>query len=165
MINSKGITVNSSIGKLTTDASGAPVAAVRMNPDRSYADIPKLLQYFINQSDNQSWERIREKIDYTYTNLDLLLGRLDGEVDFKKQVKAWLKDGRKILFKPNLVKPDCIDPITHGENAGYSACTGWPFVAALMRWFHHKLDISYHDMSIGVAGTGVARAAAFHSRY
>lgn len=165
MAKSKGITVKTSIGPLVTDASGSPIAAVRIDPHQSYLGVPKLLQGYINGSDTQSWEKIKGKIDYTYTNLVLLFGQLEDQTHFGRPIQAWIKDGRKLLFKPNLVKPTCIDPVTHGEDTGYDACSGWPFVAALMRWFHDRLDISYHDMSLGEAGTGVSTAAAFYSRH
>ena len=165
MVNSKGITVDSTMGHLITDSSGSPVAAIRIDPHRSYARLPELLQSFINESDDRSWEIIKGEIDYIYINLGVLLGQLDEETHFGQQVKTWLKEGRKLLFKPNLVNSECIDPVTHGESSGYSACTGWPFVAALMRWFHDKLDITYHDMSVGEAGTSISGVAAFYSRH
>ncbi len=157
--------INTTIGKSNIDSLGSPVAVIRMDSQQSYLDIPELLQSFINEANNQAWEKIRKKIDYTYDNLVLLLEEIDKETQLNRQVKDWLREGRRLLFKPNLVNPVCIDPINHGEAVGYAACTGWPFIAALMRCFHDKLDISYHKMSLGEAGTGISQTAAFYNRH
>ena len=98
MADSKGVRDDSTIGQMATDSSGSLVAVVRIDHERSYADIPELLQSFINESDSQSWEAIKRKIDYMYTNLGVLLGHLDEETGFTSQVKAWLQDGRKLLL-------------------------------------------------------------------
>jgi len=50
---------------------------------------------------------------------------------------------QKLLLKPNLVVHRCTDSITHGPG-DVMGCTAWPFIAALLRWFHDKLDITYH---------------------
>ena len=159
----KGVSVDSSIGKRETDSTGSPVGVVRMDASRSYAGIGELLQDYINKSDEGVWERIRAKIDYTYENLDLALAPLDEETGFGREVKSRIERGQKLLFKPNLVNIFNIHPQTHGPDMGGTACTEWPFVAALMRWFHDKLDISYHQMAVGEAATTMAAAAAFYS--
>ncbi|MBW2092775.1 MAG: DUF362 domain-containing protein, partial [Deltaproteobacteria bacterium] len=46
---------------------------------------------------------------------------------------------------------------------GSDACTEWTFVAAVMRWFHDKLGISYHLMSLGEAATTMSGTAALYS--
>jgi len=163
--NKEDNTINTTIGKLNSDTSGSPVAVIRMDPQQSYLDVPELLQSFINETNDQAWEQIKEKIDYTYNNLVLLLEELNRETYLDSQVKDWLKEGKKLLFKPNIVNPACMDPVSHGEDGGYTASTGWPFIAALMRCFHDKLDISYHKMSLGEAGTSIGHAAAFYSRH
>ena len=71
--------------------------------------------------------------------------------------------GQKLLFKPNLVNMSNIDPQTHGPGPGSTACTEWPFVAALMRWFHDKLEITYHQMALGEAATSMAAVAGLYS--
>jgi hypothetical protein len=147
------------------DNTGSPVAVVRMNPLRSYAGIPQLLQSYINDEDNQAWEEIRRKIDYTYNNLGVLMEELNSQTGMEEQLREWLATGKKLLFKPNLVNPLCIDPQHHGEAMGYDACTGWPFMAALMKWFHDRLDISFHSMCIGEAATAISQTAAFLSRH
>ena len=163
MAKQKGILIDTTIGKLSTDSSGSPVSVMRMDSQQSYIGIPELLQSFINENDNQAWEKIKKKIDYTYNSLVMLLEKLNEETNLDRQVKDWVRDGRKLLFKPNLVHPVCIDPVNHGEGLGYTACTGWPFIAALMRCFHDKLEISYYKMSIGEAGTAISPTAAFYS--
>jgi hypothetical protein len=163
MSDFKGANVKSTIGQLVTDTSGSPVAALRINPYESYADVPKLLQDFVNEANSDSWDKIKKKIDYTYDCLGLLLKQLDEETHFSRQIANWITEGRKLLFKPNLVNPACIDPMTHGEDIGYDACTSWTFFAALMRWFHDELDVSYCDMSVGEAGTSVGIAATFYT--
>ena len=67
--------------------------------------------------------------------------------------KERCRSGKKLLFKPNLVGPQVIDHDTHGEDLGAPICTDWSVIAALMRWFHDKLDINYHQMALGEAST------------
>lgn len=152
----KGMKVASPIGKLGTDAAGSPVAVVKMNPEQTYIGVPELLKSFIDQSKTDAWEKIKERIDYIYANLDHALGKLNEETDFGEAVKRQVKEGKKLFFKPNMVNPSVIDPLTHGEGLGTTACTAWPFVAALMRWFHDKLSVSYHEMAIGEAASATS---------
>ena len=151
------------LGKAQIDSIGAPIGAVRMDPAKSYASIPQLLQKFVNESDPGAWDRIKEKIDYTYSGLDCALRPLDEATGFGEKVKARVKEGKKVLFKPNIVSPLCIDPISHGEGLGDPACTPWAFMAALLRWFHDRLEISYHSMAVGEAGTGVSNVSRLFS--
>ena len=88
---------------------------------------------------------------------------LDTETGFSREIKSRVKKGQKLLFKPNLVNIFTIDPQTHEPGTGSTACTEWTLVAALMRWFHDKLDISYHQMAIGEAATCMPAAASFYS--
>ncbi len=163
MAYTKGMSVNSPIGRRKLDATGSAVGVVRMDVARSYADTGELLQDYINQSNGAAWQKIKAKIDYTYENLDLALGSLDGETGFGREIRARVAKGQKLLFKPNLVNIFNIDPETHGPDIGSTACTEWPFVAALMRWFHDKLDISYHQMALGEAASTMAGAAGLYS--
>jgi hypothetical protein len=176
---SKGTIVDSQLGKRTTDSRGEPISGVRMDVSRAYAGIPRLLQKAINEIDtsartditgayggatslfwrkrytseteNTFWEEITQKIDYICSNLDHTLAELDKETGFSSNVVAQVKAGKKLLIKPNLVSPMVIDPATHGEGSGASICTEWPLIAALMRWFHDKLGINYHQMALGEA--------------
>lgn len=165
MTYKKGMVVDSTIGKLSIDATGSPVAVARMDTARAYADIPGLLRSFIDESNTESWKKLREKIDYIYANLGHALGRLEEETGFGERVRAQVKEGKKLFFKPNLVNPGNIDPVTHGEGMGSTACTQWPFVAALMRWFHDKLGISYHEMALGEAASATSATAGFYGRH
>lgn len=163
MTYTKGMSVNSSIGKRKADVTGSAVGVVRMDAAKSYVGTGELLQQYINQSDEEAWRKIKAKIDYTYENLDLALAALDAETGFGRGVAARVVKGQKLLFKPNLVNPRNIDPQTHGPDIGSTACTEWPFVTALMRWFHDKLDISYHQMALGEAASAMGAAAGFYS--
>lgn len=156
MSNKKGMTVESPIGRLSIDTAGSPVAAAKMDPAQAYVDVPELLRRFIDESSTDAWEQIKERIDYIYANLDHALGRLNEETGFKEKVKQQVKEGKKLLFKPNLVNPMAIDRLTHGEGLGNTACTSWPFVAALMRWFHDNLDITYYEMTVGEAASATS---------
>ena len=156
--------VDTPIGKQAVDTAGQPVGAVRVEAEKSYAGIGQLLKDFIHGSDSASWRRIKSKIDYTYACLDLALGALEAETGFGRQVKERLDQGQKLLFKPNLVSPTNIDHQTHAPHWGSTACTEWPFVAALMRWFHEKLDIPYSRMALGEAATAIPATAQYYSR-
>jgi hypothetical protein len=154
-----GMNVVSPIGECTTDSSGPPVGVVRMDPDLSYSGVGELLQTYLNEGSNATWRLIKERIDYTFDSLDLALAPLERETGFGAEMKARVNEGQKLLFKPNLVNPMCIDPQNHGPAMGSTTCTEWPFIAALMRWFHDKLDIAYHQMSLGEAATCMTAAA------
>ena len=155
--------IGSAILKRSIDNSGSPVAVTRMDPNKAYVGVPELLMSFINESNTAAWSEIKEKIDYMYSSLDCGLNRLNEEINFEKQIKSHIQEGKKLLFKPNLVNPRVIDPETHGEGMGNSACTQWPFVAALMRWFHDKLEITYHEMAVGEAASATSITAAAFS--
>jgi hypothetical protein len=148
-----GIVVESPIGKHKIDSDGAPVGVAHMDADRSYAGTGELLQNFISGSDPESWNKIKDKIDYTYRGLGFALTALETETGFGGELESRLKRGQKLLFKPNLVNPQCIDYATFAPGMGSTACTEWPFIAALMRWFHDDLGISYYRMCIGEAAT------------
>jgi hypothetical protein len=134
-----------------------------MDPDRSYAGIGNLLQEFINHSRYEAWEKITTKIDYTYENLDLALAPLASATDLTREITSRIAKGQKLFFKPNLVIPHNIDPETHGPASGSTTCTEWPFMAALMRWFHDKLGISYHQMALGEAASAIPSMAMQYS--
>ena len=149
----KGLEINTPIGKQKVDSTGSPVGVVRLDPDKSYTGTGELLQKYINYSDQGAWEKIKAKIDYTYENLDLVLSPLEKATNLSQEIKTRLGKGQKLLFKPNLVGVQNIDPQTHGPTPMSTSCTEWPFIAALMRWFHDVLGVSYHQMSLGEAAT------------
>jgi hypothetical protein len=153
MTKSRALLVESPIGRQETDAAGSPVGAVRMDAEKSYVNIGLLLQEYINEGTEAAWEAIRKKIDYTYESLDLALSPLEAETGFIGEIKGRLTNGQKLLFKPNLVNLQNIDPQTHGPDQGSTTCTEWPFIAALMRWFHEKAGVSYYRMTLGEAAT------------
>jgi Domain of unknown function (DUF362) len=147
--------IDSPAGRRRIDTQGSPIGVVRLDVSRSYADVGALLQRFIDQSDEAAWRTIRDKIDYTFDCLDLALGSLERETRFRQQILPRLNAGQKLLFKPNLVGMLHIDPQTHGPGRSHKANTEWAMVAALMRWFHDKLGISYYQMALGEASTSM----------
>ena len=157
-------TVRSSIGDVTVDSSGATIGVVRMDAARSYADLPPLLQRVINDGSDEAWQAIKAKIDYTYENLEHALKPLQEEAGLDELIRAELAEGKKLLLKPNLVNAMCINPDDHGEGLGYTTCTTWPFVAAVMRWFHDRLAVSYHQMAIGEAASCMPACAGRFTR-
>ena len=68
--------VDSPIGRQAVGFTGSPIGVVRMDPEKSYAGIGELLQAFINNNNQEAWEKIKIKIDYTFENLDLALSPL-----------------------------------------------------------------------------------------
>lgn len=138
---------------MKSDSSGSLVTVLKLNADEAYVGVPDLLKKVIDDSDVESWRKICDKIDYIYTNLDHVLGTLDEETNYGKKIKNEVQSGKKLLFKPNLVIPEHIDPFTHGESSFKGVCTEWPFIAALMRWIHDNLDVSYHQMALGETAT------------
>lgn len=163
MNENRNFIIDSPIGKQKADTEGSPVGVVRLDAEKSYVGVGKLLQDFINNSNSESWNQIRAKIDYTFYNLDLALGPLGKETNLSQDIKKRLEEGQKLLFKPNLVGVQNIDPQTHGPGPLSTTCTEWSFVAALMRWFHDKLNISYHQMALGEAATLMPAMASIYS--
>jgi hypothetical protein len=154
-------TVNTPIGPVELDSKGAAIGAARMDPNQVYTNMPDLLKEFINSGDQKKWNEIRLKIDAIYHGLTCALNALDDKTAFSRDISARVKKGQKLLFKPNIVSPSCIDRVTHGPGIGsIAACTNWYFVAALMRWFHDKLGVTYHQMSLGEGGTTMSATAA-----
>jgi hypothetical protein len=155
---------NSPIGPCQSDHQGSPVGVARLDPGRSYAGVGVLLQRYINDADEAAWKEIQDKIDYTYEGLNAALTALEAETGFGLEIKNRIEKGQKLLFKPNLVNPFNINPQSHGPDVGSTACTEWPFIAALMRWFHDRLEVRYHQMALGDAATCIPAAAAMFSR-
>lgn len=160
----KMMSADSSIGMSEIDHTGSPVAVVRMDPEKSYSGIGMLLREYIKDSHQDAWEKIRTKIDYTFRAVNFALLPLEKQASLREMIRPRLERGQKLLFKPNLVNPDLIDSQTHGPGAGATACTEWAFIAALMRWFHDELGISYHQMAVGEAATVIPSAAIQYSR-
>ncbi len=157
------VVVDSPLGKAELDSDGSPVAVVRMDPLQAYVGVPELLQKVIDESSVEAWQKIIERIDYIYNSLALALSLLDERTNFSTRVKSEVNAGEKLLFKPNLVAPTGLDPITHGEGLGDSACTNWTVIATLMRWFHDVLEINYCDMMLGEAASATAMNAGYYT--
>ena len=102
MNDQKTLSFDSPLGRQESDSSGSPVGVVRMDVSQSYAGIGEMLQKYINDSDQDSWNRIKNKIDYTYINLDHALNSLEWSTSFILQINEKVGKGQKLLFKPNL---------------------------------------------------------------
>ena len=161
----KGDRVDAEIGNKKTDSQGSAVCGAKMDAAQAYAHIPQLLKKVIDDGDVEAWQSIVKRIDYIYQHVDYSLVSLDKETDFIQTVKSEVQSGKKLLFKPNLVGPQVIDHITHGEGLGAPICTDWSVIAALMRWFHDELDIDYHQMALGEASTSSLLMATIGSQY
>lgn len=152
--------IHSAIGDGPLDRDGVAVAVTRMEVEKSYRGVDLLLRKFIRDSDRAAWDEITFKIDYTYKNVDRALSALEKEESFLSTVKKRLEQGQKLLFKPNLVSTENIDPYHFGPTPGSSGNTEWPLVAAVMRWFHDRAGISFFQMSLGEAATALSSVAA-----
>ncbi len=151
------------VGKRRLDSSGAVVGAACMDPQNAYGAVPLLLKEYINNGSEKAWAEICQRVDNVYVAVSRAMEVLDSETSFSAEVLERLKTGQKLLFKPNMVMLPLIDFQSHGP-ALIGNATPWEFVAALMRWFHDRLDISYHQMAMGEAGTTTSRLAAMASR-
>jgi hypothetical protein len=136
-----------------------------MDVQKAYAGIPLLLRTYINDKNADAWRDIKAKIDFIYDNLGYVLVTLDDATGFAREIQKQVRAGKKVFFKPNLVTPGGISPISHGPGQGDTTCTEWPFMAALMRWFHDKLNIEYSEMAIGDAASSVSTTAVIYSQY
>lgn len=150
----------SDIGPVAPDQSGAVVGVSRLDPAKSYPAIGGLLKEVIASSDQTAWAQIKSRIDYMYLNLDKVLSVLDQSEGFVQKIKARVQLGQKLLFKPNGISVEIINPHNLLPFPGSFANTEWAFVAAVMRWFHDKAGISYYQMMLGEAATQVTTRAA-----
>jgi hypothetical protein len=155
--------VASALGRRRPDSAGAPVGAARLDADKAYAGITELLQQVINDSSREAWEAIKAKIDYIYEGLDYVLPPVQEETGFDGPLKERLQKGQKLFFKPNIVMPLGIDFQTHGAGYGSGICTEWPLIAALMRWFHDRQGVRYHQMALGEGSSAVTAVAGMFS--
>ncbi len=146
--------INSDIGQVTIDNMGAALGVARVAAEKSYIGIGNLLKSVIETDDKDAWKKIKDKIDYTYTYLDKALSALDKEENFLAPMIQQVKAGKKLLFKPNLVSVENIEPYTHLPIPGTVANTEWAFVAAVMKWFHDTANIRYDQMCLGEAASG-----------
>jgi len=143
--------VNSPPGKMKPDSSGSAIGAARMDPAETYGFIAKQLQEYINSGSDSAWQKIRLRVDEIYKTAGTALDTLEAESPFMAEIKRQVSAGKKLLFKPNLVTLPLIDYKTHGPGVP-GANTHWEFAAAVMRWFHDRASITYHQMAVGEAG-------------
>lgn len=154
--------IHTAIGEGSLDGNGAAVAVARLDVEKSYKGSDLLLRNFLREADQAAWKAITEKIDYTYQALDGAMSALEEKTQFLSAIDQRLQQGQKLLFKPNLVSTENIDPYTYGPMAGSSGNTEWLMVAAVMRWFHDRAGISYYHMCLGEAATALSSVAALY---
>jgi hypothetical protein len=63
MNDAKRLVIDSPIGKQEVDSAGSPVGVTRMDVDKSYAGVGELLQDYINNFNQESWDAIKAKSD------------------------------------------------------------------------------------------------------
>jgi hypothetical protein len=143
--------VQSPLGRKNLDYAGSAIGAARMDPAETYVYIAKLLQEYINTGSLIAWQEIRQSIDAIYHTVSAALEALETESPFLAEIQLQVSGGKRLFFKPNVVVLPQIDWQTHGPGIP-GANTHWEFAAAVMRWFHDKAGISYHQMAVGEAG-------------
>jgi hypothetical protein len=151
------------IGKKPLDNTGSAIGAARMNPENTFKRITDLLQDYINNNNERAWQEIRKITDDVYTTVAAAMEALEAAAPFSPVVLQELKTGKKLFFKVNLVTLPHIDYQTHGLGIP-GAATEWAFTAAVMRWFHDRLGITYHQMSVGEAGVTTGAGAEMMSQ-
>jgi len=137
------------------DTEGSLIGAVRLDPAKAYGDVPSLLERTIKEKDAAAWALLKRRINYVYHHLGHSVLPVLERKDLKRQIKAEIKVGRKLFFKPNICTATVL---TRGDGSpglttGVVATTNWTFMAALMRFFHDELGIRYCQMAVGEAGT------------
>ncbi len=157
------ITVQSPVGERRLDNGGSAVGAAQMDPAKGYGPVSGLLKQYIENGSEKAWREICRRIDNIYVTVSSVMDSLDAEAPFSGGVKKQVAAGKKLFFKPNLVVQPTISFETLAPNMPES-CTPWEFIAALMRWFHDRLGITYHQMALGEAGTSMSMAALMASR-
>lgn len=146
-----------------TYANASPIGVARLDVDLSYRGIGALLPKIIRSADEHAWEEVKKKMDYTYTYVDIALSALEQETGFLAQIKKQLKQGKKLLFKPNLVHSESINPFLAAPPPGSQANTEWIFAGAVLRWFHDNAGISYYTMCIGEGASLCTMHAAYYT--
>jgi hypothetical protein len=137
------------------DAHSALIGAVRIDPAKAYGDVPTLLERYIKENDAAAWGLLKQRIDYVYEHLGHAVWPVLKAKDLEHRITAELTAGRKLFFKPNIVNATVLGlegDGTPGLTSGVVAATNWPFLAALMRFFHDALGIRYYQMAVGEAG-------------
>lgn len=136
-------------------AKGSLIGAVKLDPAEAYGDVPILLESYIKQNDATAWGLLMQRIDYVHDHIGHSVLPVLKNKNLKDQIKAEIKAGRKLFFKPNIVNAEVLSLKGDGSpglTSGVVAATNWPFMAALMRFFHDQLGIRYYQMAVGEAG-------------
>lgn len=155
--------VKTPIGELPLDNSGSAIGAARMDPAGTYIHISGLLQEYINTGSEAAWEKIRQRIDEIYVTVSTAIEALEAASPFLADVRKQVAAGKKLFFKPNIVTLPLID-YTHHGNGIPGANSHWEFAACVMRWFHDKAGITYHQMAVGEAGMTISTDTAAVSK-
>ena len=91
-----------------TDALDAALDPAVANAPQNQAIMAKMWSPIV--------DKIKDTIDNIYGNLDVVLFGLDKESPYLETVKAQVKAGKRLLFKPNTVAPQFIRPgRSHGK--------------------------------------------------
>lgn len=148
-------------GALGVEAAGVNpnrslIGAVKLDPTEAYGDVPILLESYIKQNDAAAWGLLMQRINYIHDHIGHSVLPVLKKKDLMDQIKAEITAGRKLFFKPNIVSADVLS-VNKGDGSpglttGVVATTNWPFLAALMRFFHDQLGIRYYQMAVGEAG-------------
>lgn len=152
--------MKSEIGQISIDEKGAALGVARIAAEKSYQGTAGLLKKVIEDDDQGAWDEIKSRVNYTYEHMDRALAALEGETQFLSPVRQQAAKGKKLLFKPNLVSVESIEPYTHQLISGTIANTEWIFVAAVLRWFHDKAGFRYDQMCLGEAASNSLMKAA-----
>jgi hypothetical protein len=155
--------VQSSWGGVSLDSTGSAIGAARMDPSGIYSSAAQALQEHINSGSEPAWKQACQVTDKIYNTVSAALEALENESPFLEKIKQQVGSAKRLFFKPNIVTLPLIDFQTHGPGIP-GANTHWEFVAAVMRWFHDRGAITYHQMAVGEGGMTSAMDAANVSR-
>ena len=155
--------MKSEIGQISIDRTGAALGVARIAAEKSYQGTGALLKKVIEDEDKGIWDEIRTRVNYTYEYMDRALAALEKETQFLAPIRQQAAKGKKLLFKPNLVSVESIEPYTHQPVSGTTANTEWIFVAAALRWFHDRAGFRYDQMCLGEAASSSLMKAARYS--
>ncbi len=161
--NIKANIIDSTIGSKTIETEDSAIAVTRLDVEKAYKNVSKMLQKFIRDGEKDKWLEIKKHINYIYLNLSKSLQALDQETGFVKKINEKILRGQNILFKPNLVSTENINPYNFGSAFGSNAMVDWTLMAAILRWFHDEAGISYYKMSVGEGATTSAWKASHYT--
>lgn len=146
------------------DSDGSLITGVKLDYTKTYPNIPDMLQKFIDNNCEESWNNITKRIDYIYEGVSVMLNKLKEETNFMEKVQRDITAGKLLIFKPNLMGPECISATTHNKGVDLPLNTQWPLVAAIMRWFHDNEKIHYSKMALAEGSCSVDVISALYSK-